>query len=93
MNSNIKIVERDVRELKRLRREREDLDNQIKSLEEEIKGIMDKTKTYEFSGDDWKVTWNMVSSTRFNQSLFKENNPDLFSKYQSVSESRRFLLG
>lgn len=90
--ANIELVEINVRCLKDLKHEQEILEKQIKKLEDEIKGVMESTGIYEFEGEDWKVTWNMVVSNRFSQSLFKEAHPKLFEQYKMPSESRRFLI-
>ena len=85
-------MEQTVKELKALRAERDQLDEKINAIENAIKDEMTTQNKYEFSGDDWKVTWNMVTSNRFDQSGFKAVHPDLFEQFKKVSESRRFNL-
>lgn len=75
-----------------LKEEMAALEKKIARLEDEIKEVMVATDTYEFEGEDWKVTWNMVSSNRFSQKLFAADHPKLFEEYKVVSESRRFLV-
>lgn len=86
------MMEVEVKKLKELRVQRDQLDKEIEVIENMIKDEMTAQDVYEFSGDDWKVTWNMVTSNRFDQTSFKEAHPDLFEKYKKLSESRRFNL-
>lgn len=81
-----------VKALLLLKKQIADIEKQIESLEGAIKEVMVATDTYEFEGDDWKVTWNMVASNRFSQKLFAADHPKLFEKYKVISESRRFLV-
>ena len=81
-----------VRSLKQLRAEKDKIEKAIEIEENIIKNIMESENQYEFAGEDWKVTWNMVASNRFNQSLFKESHPDLFKEYVRLSEGRRFII-
>lgn len=88
----MKKMEAKVKELKELRAAREKLDKSISEVETWIKDEMEREHKYEFEGDDWKVSWKMVSSLRFNQSLFKDAYPDIFEQYKTLSESRRFTV-
>lgn len=88
-NSDLEVK---IRELKELRSKQTILDEQIKLLESEIKSEMTERNEYQILGEDYKVTWNMVSSNRFSQKEFKDDHPDLYEKYMRVSESRRFLI-
>lgn len=88
----INTIEKKVKALKNLRAQREELDSEIEKLETWIKEEMKSQDKYEFSGRDWKVSWNTVLSNRFDQSKFKEAHPDLFESYKTLSESRRFTV-
>lgn len=81
-----------VNDLRYLKMQRDELDAQIKAIEDYLKEHMEKHKDYEIVGDDFKITWNMVVSNRFSQSDFKKACPDLYEKFTALSESRRFLL-
>lgn len=82
-----------VHRLRELNREAEEINSLIESIKNDLKSEMTERGEYELVGDDWKITWNLVSSRRFNQSLFKSSHPDLFEHYLALSESRRFILG
>lgn len=85
-------LDKKVATLKKLRAEREALDKKIAEIEDVLKSEMTERNEYELVGKDWKVTWNMVTSSRFDQRSFKEAHPTLFESYKTFSESRRFLL-
>lgn len=82
----------EVLRLKRLRAERDLLDEKINSIESQVKEEMSSRNEYEISGEGWKVSWKTVSSRRFDQSSFKEDNPELYEKYKKLTESRRFTV-
>lgn len=81
-----------VENLRHLKREAEEVASRIENIENAIKAEMKERNEYTLTGDDWKITWNEVTSTRFNQKLFKEANPALYESYSTESTSRRFLL-
>lgn len=87
-----KVLDSKVKELRKLRSQRDSLDEQIKAIEEDLKNHMTQAGVYELNGEDWKITWNLVSSNRFSHSNFKKAHPDLYEEFTSLSESRRFLL-
>lgn len=76
-----------------------DLDRQIKALTKEKDEIGKELKegyfsTYESYTHDGKLlaTYKPTIVTRFNQSLFKEENPYKYEAYLESKEERRFLL-
>lgn len=85
INSTVKTI----RELKRMR---EELDAEIAANEDLIKAEMNKTENYTIIGDDYKVTWNPVTSTRLDTAAFKKDLPDLFDRYSKTSTTRRFNI-
>lgn len=84
-------MELKVRELKKLEEKKSIIDSKIESIKKEIQDEMTTNNTYEYSGEDWKVTRDMVSSNRFDQSAFKAVHPRLFEQFKKLSESRRFI--
>lgn len=92
MNNTFNLMEEKVLKLKELKARRDVLDTKIDALETQIKGIMTETNTYEFIGENWKVTWNTVSSNRFDSSKFRADHPDLYEGYKKLTESRRFSI-
>ena len=87
-----KKLDEKVKILKALKREYEDLETQIKNLEEELKSEMLSRGVTELKGEDWIITWTTIQSNRFNQSAFRSVHPDLFESFKSITESKRFLV-
>lgn len=85
-------LDQKVQMLRSLKRQAEEIDSKMEAIKEDLKAEMSVRGEYELSGDDWKVTWNMVSSNRFSQSEFKSAHPDLFKEYLRESSSRRFII-
>jgi len=85
INSTVKTI----RELKRMR---EELDAEIAANEDLIKAEMNRTEKYTITGDDYKITWNEVSSTRLDTANFKKDLPDLFTRYSKTTTTRRFNI-
>ncbi len=81
-----------VRELRELRRMKEELEAQIESLSDSIKAVMTAENLDEISGTDWKATWKNVQSTRFDSKAFKADNPGLYSQYATTTITRRFSV-
>lgn len=75
-----------------LEEEMDRLKEEIDSVKNVLKNEMEARGEYFLEGSNWKITWNLVASKRFDQSLFRAKNPDLFTQYLKLSESRRFLL-
>lgn len=78
-----------IRELKRMR---EELEAEISANEDLIKAEMNRTEKYTIIGDDYKITWNEVSSTRLDTANFKKDLPDLFTRYSKTTTTRRFNI-
>ena len=86
------VITKKVHEIKRLKAERELLDQKIKELESYIKDQMEEQSVYEFVGKDYKVSWNLVKSSRLNQKLLEKSYPSIYESCRVTSESRRFLI-
>jgi predicted phage-related endonuclease len=78
-----------IRELKRMR---EELDAEISAQEDLIKAEMNRTNVFIISGDDYKVTWNEVTSTRLDTAALKKALPEVAEKFSKTSTTRRFNI-
>lgn len=85
MNSKIK-------ELRELRRMAEELAAEIETIQDEIKSEMTANNTDSLIGDDWKVTYKTVESSRFDTAAFKKTHTELYEQYTKKTISRRFIL-
>lgn len=78
-----------IREYKRMK---EELEAEISAAEDLLKAEMNRTEVYTMTGDDYKVTWNEVSSTRVDTTALKKALPDVVARFTKTTTSRRFCL-
>lgn len=81
-----------VKEIRELKRMREELDAEIAAAEDLIKAEMDRTSNYTIIGDDYKVTWNEVTSSRVDTTALKKAMPEVIEKFMKTTTSRRFCI-
>jgi len=81
-----------VKELRELRRMREELDAEITAVEDALKAEMIARDVDTLTGDDWRITWRTVRSTRFDSTAFKKANPEVYGMFVKSTEGRRFVL-
>ena len=79
-------------ELRELKRLQEELSGEIEAIQDDIKRHMDATQVDTLSGNDWKVTYKAVTSSRLDTSALKKALPDIAAQYTKTTTSRRFLL-
>lgn len=82
-----------VQELRELRRMADELNAEIEAITDSLKGVMMERDVEELNGTDWRITWKVVKTQRFNTKAFKASNPELYGLYQTESSSRRFIIG
>lgn len=78
-----------IRELKRMR---EEIEAEISAEEDRIKAEMNRTSNYTITGDDYKVTYTEVTSSRIDTAALKKALPDVVEKFTKTSTSRRFCI-
>ena len=78
--------------LRELRRMADELAAEIEAIQDSIKQEMTAREVDELSGSDWKVTWKLVKSRRFNSAAFKKTHSDLYDQYCSETATRRFTV-
>ena len=61
-----------------------------KQIEQELKLYMGKAETAE--NDQFKVSWKPVDSSRVDGNKLKEEQPEIYAKYQKTIHSRRFTI-
>ena len=81
-----------VKELRELRRMREELDAEIAAAEDSIKAEMTARDVDTLAGDDWKITSPTVRGSRFDSAAFKKANPEAYALFTKATETRRFCL-
>lgn len=80
---------KNIRELKRMR---EEIEAEITAEEDRIKEEMNRTSNYTIMGDDYKVTYNEVTSTRIDTTALKKALPDVVERFSKTTTTRRFCI-
>lgn len=80
---------KNIRELKRMR---EEIEAEISAEEDRIKDEMNRTSNYTIMGDDYKVTYNEVTSTRIDTTALKKALPDVVERFSKTTTTRRFCI-
>lgn len=80
---------KNIREYKRMK---EELEAEIAAAEDLIKAEMTATDVYEMTGDDYKVTWKEVTSSRIDTAALKKALPDLAERFTKTTTARRFCI-
>ncbi len=81
-----------VKELRELKRMQDELNVEIEAVQDAIKAEMTARDTDTLTGNDWKVTWKTVTSSRLDTTAIKKALPDLAQQFTKTSTSRRFVL-
>ena len=76
-----------IKNLRELRRMAEELAAEIETAQDEIKAEMIAQNTDTLTGDDFKITWKEVKSSRFDSAAFKKTHEELFNQYQKELRS------
>ena len=83
-------MEPKVKELLELKRMKEELENEITAIEDEIKNCMGEEET--LLAGAFKVTWTPYTSTRFDSARFKKDHAELAAAYTKTTMTRRFTV-
>ena len=81
-----------VKELKELKMMKEELENQISSIENEIKEEMTKQNVEELILDCYKIRYVDVTTNRFDTTTFKKQYEKLYEQFIKVTTSKRFTV-
>ena len=68
----------------------DEMKKEKKQIEQELKLYMGKAETAE--NDQFKVSWKPVDSSRVDGNKLKEEQPEIYAKYQETIHSRRFTI-
>ena len=85
-------LNRKLRELKELKIMQDELQNEIDSLQDEIKGYMTAAQIDTLNVDVLKVTYKEVTSSRFDSTAFKKTHQELYNQYLKQTVTKRFVL-
>lgn len=81
-----------IRELRELKRLQEELSGEIEAIQDDIKQHMDAAQVDTLSGNDWKVTYKAVISSRLDTAAIKRYHPDITEQFTKTVTTRRFLI-
>ena len=81
-----------VNNLRELRRMAEELTAEIEAIQDEIKNHMTSANVDTLTGTDYKITWKLVTTSRFDTTAFKRENPELSTRYTKTTTARRFAI-
>lgn len=87
-----KDINKTVKEIKELTRMKEEIETEIKRLQDNIKAEMVCRDVQELSTDEYKVTWTVITSKRFDTTAFKKTYADLYAQFTKQSETTRFSI-
>ena len=81
-----------VNELRELKRMADEIAHEIEATQDAIKEHMTAIGTDTISGTDYKITWKAVSTSRFDSTAFKKDNPTLAEQYMKTTTAKRFTI-
>ena len=79
-------------EIKELKVMKEELENQLSALEDEVKAEMNKQNVQKLLIGTYKVLYTKYLSHRFDSTAFKAEHKALYEQYTKTSEARRFSI-
>lgn len=81
-----------IEELKELEALIKEAQEEAEALKEEIKAEMTKQNTEQMKVGRYVVHWSVVSTDRFDSTVFKKVHPDIYNMYIKNTVSRRFSI-
>lgn len=89
---SMKELEIKAKELRELKRLREELDAEIAAAEDDIKAYMTATNADSLTAGEYKITWRVVTSSRLDTAALKRVMPEVVKQYTRTTTTRRFLV-
>ena len=83
-------IQSKARELKELKTMKEELENEIAAIEDALKAAMGEQEEM-FCGE-YKLTYQTVSTSRFDSTAFKKEHAELAAAYTKSTTYRRFSV-
>lgn len=81
-----------IKELKKHKREAEELQHNIDAIQSEVKEEMLRRGVEQIMTTDYKISWQTVSSVRLDTKSLKEERPEIYARYAVTAETKRFLV-
>lgn len=80
------------RQIRAYKRMREELDQLIEQLTDDVKQYMTENGLEELAGNESKITWKPCKAKTFDSRNFCNEHPDLAAQYTHETVTRRFLV-
>lgn len=81
-----------VRRMKRLQSKADELNAEIKAIQDEIKAEMLTQGADEMKAGEFRIRYSAVTSNRFDTAAFKKLYGALYQQFTKTTTSRRFLV-
>lgn len=81
-----------IKEIKELQRIKDEAENEIKKLQDDIKAEMQKREVSEIITNEHKVRYTDVTTNRFDTKAFKAKYLDLYNQFVKSTSSMRFSI-
>lgn len=85
-------ISKAIHELRELRRMADEIAAEIDGITDSIKQHMDAAQVDTLYGNDWKVTYKAVTSSRLDTTAIKRYYPDIAQKHTKTTTTKRFLI-
>ena len=79
-----------LRRRQELKEDMEQMEREKKKIEQELKLYLGEAELAE--NERYRVSWKSVSSNRVDESRLKEEQPEIYARYQKVIQSRRLTV-
>ena len=89
---SIKELETKAAELMEIRNQIEELEAMKAALEDLLKMAMADDGAETMNAGQYKLTWKVITSNRFDSSAFKKENPELAAQYTKETRTCRFTI-
>lgn len=81
-----------MREIAEYTRMAEEIGATLDSLKDSLKKYMDENGLDSIAGNEHKVSYKAVTSSRIDTTALKRDMPEIAAKYTKTTETRRFLF-
>lgn len=85
-------ISKAIQELRELRRMADEIAAEIDGITDSIKQHMDAAQVDTLGGNDWKVTYKAVTSSRLDTSALRKALPDIAERFTKQTTTKRFLI-
>ena len=85
-------LETKAREIRELRRMKEELEEEITNLEDKVKAEMTARNVDEMVAGEYRIKWTSFQTKRFDTAAFKRDHAFIAANYTVTVESRRFSI-